>query len=63
MAKRPPPRRIRLVPRDGAWQVVDAESGVPLHQGTIDDRAIDHFLAMRGMVVVSTTQTGQAQEP
>lgn len=56
MAKRPPPRRVRLRPQDGAWQVVDDKTGLPLHQGTIENRAIDRYLATNGMVVVSTTQ-------
>lgn len=51
--KRPPPRRVRLRAQDGAWQVVDASTGLPLHQGTIDDRGIDAYLTMNRMVVVS----------
>lgn len=60
--KRPPTKRVRLLPHDGSWRVVDAGTGVPLHQGTIDDRGIDSYLAMNRMVVVSTAAPKEATD-
>lgn len=54
MAKRHPLKRVRLVQQAERWQVVDAETGIPLHQGTIEDRALDRYLEMNRMVVVQT---------